>query len=38
METLKSPIDFLDGNEFDIDENFLETSQVEDFVGVVAFA
>ena len=38
METLKSPIIFSDGNEFDIDENFLETSQVEVFSGEVAFA
>ena len=29
---------FLDGNEFDIDENFLETASVEVFDGEAAFA
>jgi len=29
---------FLDGNEFDIDENFLDTASVEVVAGEVAFA
>ena len=36
--TLITYCNFLDDNEFDIDKNFLETSQVEEFSGEVAFA
>jgi hypothetical protein len=38
METLKLPIKFVNGNSFDIDENFLANTSVEVVSGEVALA